>query len=103
LGEINQNIHAEDAIKLAHVDDLRQIHGSEGDHAAQLRLHNKLAAVAEEILLAVMKADRLHLARIIAGAFSAFESLAAAVGSKNVDFPCFVKFNDICHRHGDAV
>src|SRR5262249_7340615 len=30
LREVNQNVHAENAVKLAHVHDLRQVHGREG-------------------------------------------------------------------------
>src|SRR5262249_39807173 len=44
LREINQNVHAKNAIELAHINDLRQVHGREGHHVADARLDTPLRA-----------------------------------------------------------
>ncbi len=44
LAEINQHVHAEDAVEASQVDRLRQVHGRELHHLAKHRLH--LVAVA---------------------------------------------------------
>ena len=37
LRKVNQHIHAEDEVKLSHIDDLGQVHGSKSHHAANAR------------------------------------------------------------------
>jgi len=49
FAEVNQHVHAEDAVEASHVNGLRQVHGREADYAAQLRLHHVLVADLLEI------------------------------------------------------
>ena len=45
-GKVRQHVHTEDAVEAADIDGLGQVHGVEGDQAAQAWLHQQVRAVA---------------------------------------------------------
>src|SRR5260370_1093807 len=100
--EINQNIHAKNAIELAHVHNLGQVHGSEGHHTADARLHHRLGAGSRKVEVALLRADRFQLARMICATLGVIESLPADVGGQDMDVPCIREFQRVSNSHGDA-
>jgi hypothetical protein len=49
-GEMGQHVHAENAVEAANVDRLGQIHGVEGDQAAQARLDQQVRSIRRSLL-----------------------------------------------------
>src|SRR5713226_6785665 len=82
--KINEHVHAEDTVKLAHVNNLGKVHGSKGDQVAQAGTHGilvaNLIAASRKILLALAQANGLYATRVIDAAFSVFKCRTTDVG-----------------------
>src|SRR5690242_2232689 len=103
-GEVNQDIHTKNTVKLAHVDHLGKIHRRERYKVTDRRSHRKPpGAHGGEVLLTLLRVNRLEIAGCINAQFRMVQCSAADIRGKYVDIPCLGKLERISYSHCDAV
>src|SRR5258708_4691734 len=100
--EINQDVHAKDAVELAHIDNLRKVHGSERNQISDSRPDKVMLFGTRKVLLTLLGRNGFHFALGIDAMFGVVEGIAAYVRRENVDVPCVGELQRIGNGHGDS-
>src|SRR5258708_7797060 len=101
--EINQDVHAKDAVELAHIDNLRKVHGGECNQISDPRPDNVMFSGTRKILLTLLGRDGFHFALGVDGVFGVIHPGPAYIPCQHLDVPCVGELQRVGNGHGDAV